>query len=269
MSYISNLLAKRAKTTEPTAPVESIPEPELEAAPDPTPEEAAKALFPEPVAAYENANIHFAESFVAYRTRLVNPDNKAVKAVSDGLFKEREAITNDYKGETGDLRTYTLAHPVPSLRETVELTGDDLRDLGITKEAMEAVNEDREARGQKPLGWEFDRDIHVSFVFVDALVAALEAEPEPVDTCNGTFQSGKRAGEACTAAAKEHGYCGMHQSQAADEWQPKADATPEPEAESAPESETDLSAVDGDKLETIGKMLEAGFSKDEIVNLLG
>lgn len=268
MSYISNLLAKRAPTTEPE-PVETAPEPVVEAAPDPTPEEAAKALFPEPVAAYENANIHFAESFVAYRTRLVNPDNKAVKAVSDALFKEREAIQNEYKNETGDLRTYTLAHPAPSLRETVELTSDDLRDLGITKQAMEAVNADREDRGQNPLGWEFDREIHVSYVFVDALVTALKAEPEPVETCNGTFQSGKRAGESCTAEAKAHGYCGMHQSQAADEWEPKAESKPEPEAEPATDSETDLSAVDADKLETIGKMLEAGFSKDEIVNLLG
>lgn len=198
----------------------------------------ARAKFPEAAEAGDAYNIVCGTEWLLNRLAKTAEGKGAKQQLGRLAMRTRRAkrqIQDDFRGlNQGDLRTYKLAHPVPTTVDAREITDDEIRALGVTDQYSDRLF------------------VGADFKLPELLKAEIlgqptaepahepEPEPEPVDTCNGVFLSGKKAGHPCTADAKEHGFCLRHQQQAEIETDETmfADPEPEPEPEPVPEPKT-------------------------------
>jgi hypothetical protein len=215
-------------------------------------EEKAIKIFPERVATYENYREAVAGAWLFHRLAKVHDDDE-VRAMKQEFVAAKSALKKQASDLPGDLRTYKLRFPGPENGQLI--TEADRKSMGVSDTFNDQM--------WLPEGFEFPAAITAPKGRGGDSTPEPEPEPEPRATCKGHFESGKRAGEDCPAAAKAHGYCLRHQSQAADEWEPKAAPEPEPEPEPTHEGKID------ERVRAIRALKEQGFSNDEIVALLG
>jgi hypothetical protein len=234
-------------------------------APAPTADETPsklepRAVFPEQFREAEVYRLKCGESWLA--TRLVRT-YKSVEAFDHTKRIARQEFTDakrafyDVKPAAGSLPMYKEAYPEPSVDA-----------LLITPEEIEKLQLDFK-ENEKP----WDGDLWVSEEFMARLSPGFEQmgkvqtyretahdgdeiptpapEPEPeAEKCQGHYLSGQKEGEACTADAKENGFCGRHQAQAdaeAETDETMFDSEPESDADHSPgigAKETPEAAVD-------------------------
>lgn len=218
-------------------------------------EEKAIKTFPARIQDYEHYREAVAGAWLFHRlAKLYDSDevraSKREFVAAKGILKER---CSDLPG---DLRTYKLRFPGPENGQLV--TEADRTRMGIEDTFNDQM--------WFPEGFEWPAEIPAPNGRNPEPEPEAEPEPEPEpETCNGHFESGKKAGEDCTAAAKKHGYCLRHQKQAEDEWEPKA--APEPEPEPTPEPTTDSGSLD-EKVRAIRALRAEGFSEEAIIQLV-
>lgn len=193
----------------------------------------ARAKFPEPVSAGDAYNVVCGTEWLLNRLAKSVDGKGAKQQVGRLAMRTRRAkreIQDDFRAlNQGDLRTYKLAHPVPTTIKAREITDDEIRALGITDQYSDRLFVGADFKLPKLLKDEILGETPAEPV--------AEPEPEPADTCNGLYLSGKKAGAPCTAEAKDHGFCLRHQQQAEIETDEMMFAEPEPEPEPEPTSE--------------------------------
>lgn len=191
----------------------------------------AREKFPEPVPAGDAYNVVCGTEWLLNRLAKSVDGKGAKQQVGRLAMRTRRAkreIQDDFRAlNQGDLRAYKLAHPTPTTTAVREITDDEIKALGITDQYSDRLFV---AEGFKLPSIVKDEILGKS-VENAAPEPSTDPEPEPVDTCNGVYLSGQKAGEPCTAEAKDHGFCLRHQQQAEIETDETMFAEPEPTSE--------------------------------------
>lgn len=198
-------------------------------------------------------------------------------------FNERDATYEQRWGYSG-MMTY-----FGTLLGVSEATKNDTDDSPLAREYLEAKRKYKRLKKQTPHFKEYARTfetpgfkhrdvtdelaeanpdrsykypvfvpdgIEAPAVWDDGDAPEPESEPEPAADADE---------EICGAETKAGNPCGWKVSRSP--CPHHSDDDPEPEADTSSDGD-DLGGLDAEKLATVNKMLDAGFSKDEIVSLL-